>query len=133
MGGIAKSIVCLLFLAAMTTSAAADTLFVRLDGSGDYIVIPAGSAPDLESFTIEAWIKPATTAPWPTIFMRGDSGTGDEFLETQLHPQNLEAACKARAFPLTLRMQQDYDHSYHFVSTFIGEHLDYHADNLFGS
>ena len=72
----------------------------------------------------------AGAAPIPLLI---DSGTGDEFLETQLHPQNLEAACKARAFPLTLRMQQDYDHSYHFVSTFIGEHLDYHADNLFGS
>jgi len=61
-----------------------------------------------------------------------DSGTGDEFLADQLYPQNLEAACRARDFPLTLRMQQDYDHSYHFIATFIGEHLAYHAEKLHG-
>jgi S-formylglutathione hydrolase len=28
-------------------------------------------------------------------------------------------------------MQEDYDHSYHFIATFIGEHLTYHADKLY--
>ncbi len=59
-----------------------------------------------------------------------DSGTGDEFLAEQLYPQNLEAACQARDFPLNLRMQPDYDHSYHFIASFIGEHLSYHAAKL---
>lgn len=64
------------------------------------------------------------------ILLLIDSGTGDEFLAEQLYPQNLEAACGERDFPLTLRMQEEYDHSYHFVATFIGEHLAYHADAL---
>jgi S-formylglutathione hydrolase len=59
-----------------------------------------------------------------------DHGTGDEFLAEQLFPQNLQAACAARGQPLTLRMQADYDHSYHFIASFIGEHLVFHARAL---
>ena len=59
-----------------------------------------------------------------------DHGTGDEFLADQLYPQDLQTACEAKDFPLTLRMQDDYDHSYHFIATFIGEHLAYHAEAL---
>ncbi|MCU7931821.1 MAG: S-formylglutathione hydrolase [Candidatus Thiodiazotropha sp. (ex Codakia rugifera)] len=59
-----------------------------------------------------------------------DQGTNDEFLAEQLHPDALEAACKERGFPLTLRMQEGYDHSYHFIASFIGEHLSYHAEAL---
>lgn len=59
-----------------------------------------------------------------------DQGTGDEFLAEQLYPQDLEAACTERDIPLTLRHQDGYDHSYHFIATFIGEHLAYHAKAL---
>jgi S-formylglutathione hydrolase len=59
-----------------------------------------------------------------------DHGTSDEFLEDQLYPQDLLDACKAMDFPINLRMQKGYDHSYHFVATFIGEHLSYHAKAL---
>jgi S-formylglutathione hydrolase len=59
-----------------------------------------------------------------------DQGTADEFLAEQLYPQNLQAACRQRGFPLTLRMQDGYDHSYHFIATFIGEHLAWHAAAL---
>jgi S-formylglutathione hydrolase len=59
-----------------------------------------------------------------------DHGTGDEFLEGQLYPQDLLAACKKMNYPIELRMQKDYDHSYHFIATFIGEHLTYHAKAL---
>ncbi len=59
-----------------------------------------------------------------------DQGTDDEFLAQQLHPASLERICAARDFPLTLRWQEGYDHSYHFIATFIGEHLAYHADKL---
>ena len=59
-----------------------------------------------------------------------DHGTDDEFLADQLYPQDLQAACQDRGFPLTLRMQEGYDHSYHFIATFIGEHLAYHARAL---
>ena len=59
-----------------------------------------------------------------------DQGSGDEFLAEQLHPQKLEAVCTRRNIPITLRMQQGYDHSYHFIATFIGEHLVWHAQAL---
>ena len=59
-----------------------------------------------------------------------DQGSADEFLAEQLYPKNLQAACTARNFPLTLRLQEGYDHSYHFISTFIGEHLAWHAGAL---
>jgi S-formylglutathione hydrolase len=60
-----------------------------------------------------------------------DQGTDDEFLaDGQLHPEALVEACKQRDFPITLRMQEDYDHSYHFIASFIGEHLAYHARHL---
>ncbi|PLX60961.1 S-formylglutathione hydrolase [Sedimenticola selenatireducens] len=59
-----------------------------------------------------------------------DQGTGDEFLADQLYPADLQAACEKRGIPLPLRMQEGYDHSYHFIATFIGEHLAYHATAL---
>ena len=60
-----------------------------------------------------------------------DQGTDDEFLaDGQLRPEALQQACDATGFPLTLRMQPGYDHSYHFIATFIGEHLAYHARAL---
>ncbi len=61
-----------------------------------------------------------------------DHGTGDEFLSEQLYPQNLLDACEVMKFPINLRMQDDYDHSYHFISTFIGEHLKFHNQYLKG-
>ncbi len=59
-----------------------------------------------------------------------DQGTADEFLPDQLLPRNLEGACARRGFPLTLRWQEGYDHSYHFIASFIGEHLALHARAL---
>jgi S-formylglutathione hydrolase len=59
-----------------------------------------------------------------------DQGTADEFLAEQLYPHNLEAACEERQLPITLRRQAGYDHSYHFIATFIGEHLAWHAEHL---
>lgn len=59
-----------------------------------------------------------------------DQGTGDNFLETQLKPDLLAAACAAADQPLTLRMREGYDHSYYFISTFMAEHLEWHAARL---
>lgn len=59
-----------------------------------------------------------------------DQGEDDNFLEEQLKPENLEAACEKRDHPLTLRRQPGYDHSYYFIATFIEEHLRYHAKHL---
>ncbi len=60
-----------------------------------------------------------------------DQGDADEFLdEGQLLPENLQAACDAQGQPCTIRMQPGYDHSYHFIASFIGEHIEYHAKYL---
>lgn len=59
-----------------------------------------------------------------------DQGLNDQFLSEQLHPHHLENACAATGQKLTLHYHQDYDHSYYFISTFIGEHLKYHRDAL---
>ena len=60
-----------------------------------------------------------------------DQGTGDEFYdEEQLLPENFQAACDQTGQSLTLRMQEGYDHSYHFIASFIGEHIAYHAKAL---
>ena len=61
-----------------------------------------------------------------------DQGGDDEFLQEQLFPQDLKAAYAIQGGELTLRMQAGYDHSYHFVASFIGEHLAWHARALAG-
>ena len=60
-----------------------------------------------------------------------DQGDADTFLENQLKPQLLQQACAAADVPLTLRLQPGYDHSYYFISTFIEDHLRWHAERLF--
>jgi S-formylglutathione hydrolase len=59
-----------------------------------------------------------------------DQGDADEFLAGQLKPELLQAACAAAGYPLTLRLQPGYDHSYYFIASFIGEHIAYHARAL---
>jgi len=59
-----------------------------------------------------------------------DTGTADQFLEVQLKPELLEAACRDAGIALTQRLQPGYDHSYYFVSTFLGEHVAWHAERL---
>ncbi len=59
-----------------------------------------------------------------------DQGTADGFLEGQLKPELLDAACKSAGQPLTLRMQEGYDHSYYFISSFMADHLKWHAERL---
>jgi S-formylglutathione hydrolase len=59
-----------------------------------------------------------------------DQGTADGFLEEGLRPQLLEVACAAAGIPLTLTMREGYDHSYNFVSTFMAQHIAWHAEKL---
>lgn len=59
-----------------------------------------------------------------------DQGTSDNFLKEQLKPEHLQKACDAADHPLTLRMQEGYDHSYYFISSFIEDHLRHHAEAL---
>ncbi|CAN5256142.1 S-formylglutathione hydrolase [soil metagenome] len=59
-----------------------------------------------------------------------DQGGGDNFLTEQLKPHLLKETCEKAGIPLTLRLQPGYDHSYYFISTFMGDHLRWHADRL---
>jgi S-formylglutathione hydrolase len=59
-----------------------------------------------------------------------DVGDADAFLHEQLRPELLRAACEAAGIPLTLRLQPGYDHSYYFVSSFLAEHVAWHAERL---
>jgi S-formylglutathione hydrolase len=59
-----------------------------------------------------------------------DQGEADPFLSEQLRPELLQAACETAGIPLTLRRQAGYDHSYYFISTFMADHLRWHAQRL---
>jgi len=61
-----------------------------------------------------------------------DYGDADNFLTEQLRPELLQAACEKAKIPLTLRRQPGYDHSYYFISTFMADHLRWHAERLKG-
>ncbi len=61
-----------------------------------------------------------------------DQGTGDTFLKKQLLGKVFEKTCQEVGYPLDYRWQEGYGHSYYFVSSFIGEHLQYHAKALHG-
>ena len=59
-----------------------------------------------------------------------DVGDADQFLRQELRPELLRQACESAGIPLTLRMQPGYDHSYYFISTFMADHLTWHAERL---
>ncbi|MGI2171579.1 S-formylglutathione hydrolase [Shewanella sp. MF05960] len=59
-----------------------------------------------------------------------DQGSNDNFLDEQLKPQALVNIAKNKGYPLELRMQPGYDHSYYFIATFIEDHLRFHAKHL---
>lgn len=59
-----------------------------------------------------------------------DQGDADGFLKEQLKTYLLEAACKEAGQPATIRMQPGYDHSYYFISTFMAQHVAWHAERL---
>ena len=84
----------------------------------------------------EAWLRYDATAlaagtAWRSPILV-DQGDADSFLDSQLKPQLLEAACREAGIPLTLRLQPGYDHSYYFIATFMGDHVAHHARLLAG-
>ncbi|HCM2994230.1 TPA: S-formylglutathione hydrolase [Klebsiella aerogenes] len=64
----------------------------------------------------------------PTLIDQGDA---DQFLGTQLQPAVLAEVARQKQWPLSLRIQPGYDHSYYFIATFIEDHLHFHAEHLF--
>ena len=59
-----------------------------------------------------------------------DQGDADSFLEEQLRTPLLVQACERAGIPATIRMQPGYDHSYYFISSFLAEHVGWHAERL---
>jgi S-formylglutathione hydrolase len=64
----------------------------------------------------------------PTLLV--DQGLADQFLESQLRPELLEAACAAAGQPLEIRRHKGYDHGYFFVATVVADHVAHHAQGL---
>jgi len=67
-------------------------------------------------------------APVPELLV--DQGTADGFLDEQLKPHLLAQACQRAGIPATIRMHNGYDHSYYFISTFMAQHVAWHAERL---
>ena len=65
------------------------------------------------------------------IDMLIDQGDADNFLATQLQPARLAEVARQQSWPLQLRIQPGYDHSYFFIASFIEDHLRFHARHLF--
>ena len=82
----------------------------------------------------------ATWEPYDTCILLGratthlpvliDQGDADGFLTEQLKTESLAAASEAAGYPMEIRMQAGYDHSYFFIASFMGDHLRFHADQL---
>jgi S-formylglutathione hydrolase len=70
----------------------------------------------------------AANARLPDLLV--DQGSADNFLAEQLKTHLLSEACDAAGMPATIRMQDGYDHSYYFISTFMADHLRWHAERL---
>lgn len=90
---------------------------------GNYLGADKSSWQDYDSCALIA--RAPSTMP-----LLVDQGDADDFLQEQLKPELLQAACDQHGQPLNLRMQPGYDHSYFFISSFIGDHIKHHAEQL---
>lgn len=81
---------------------------------------------DWEQYDACALVEKAKQ-PMPILV---DQGEGDNFLIDQLKPELLEEACAKAGYPLTLRRQPGYDHSYFFMASFMADHVAFHANVL---
>ena len=83
---------------------------------------------------LEAWRKHDSVAliedgaRFPQILV--DVGEADPFLEKELRPELLQRVCIDSGIEIELRMRPGYDHSYYFISTFMADHLRWHAERL---
>jgi S-formylglutathione hydrolase len=59
-----------------------------------------------------------------------DQGTADNFLEEQLKTHLVQEASEAAGYPIEVRLQEGYDHSYYFIASFVEDHLRFHASHL---
>jgi S-formylglutathione hydrolase len=75
-------------------------------------------------------VKSSSTNTKDSLLVLIDQGEADNFLDEQLKIKLLEDAAAATDFPMQIRMQPGYDHSYFFIATFINEHISFHASAL---
>lgn len=73
-------------------------------------------------------VEHGKAAPFDDILI--DQGLADQFLESQLKPDLLEAAARVSGARLSLRRHEGYDHSYFFIASFIADHVAFHAKRL---
>lgn len=73
-----------------------------------------------------------TQVPYPNGILI-DQGLSDQFLDNQLQPHWFEEACQKVSQPLTLRRHEGFDHGYYFISSFIEDHMKFHAQQLVAS
>ena len=59
-----------------------------------------------------------------------DQGTADKFLQEQLSPDKFAASCRNSGTQLQLNYRDGYDHGYYFISSFVADHLQFHAARL---
>jgi S-formylglutathione hydrolase len=90
---------------------------------GGYLGADQGTWADYDACTLVA------SRGWTSDILI-DQGLADQFLEEQLKPELFEQACDKKGVPLTLRLHEGYDHSYYFISTFMGDHIRWHAERL---
>lgn len=83
-----------------------------------------------EAHDATALMLKLTAAPYPGGLLI-DQGLADKFLASQLHPHLFAAACEKIGQPLCLRRHAGYDHGYYFVSSFMADHLQHHAQQLY--
>ncbi|RWR02680.1 S-formylglutathione hydrolase [[Pantoea] beijingensis] len=87
-----------------------------------------GSDPDQWCQYDSCWLLRQAKSTVPLLIDQGDN---DQFLADQLHPERLQEIAQEIGWPLTLRIQPGYDHSYFFIASFIEDHLRFHAQHLF--
>ncbi|NND00676.1 MAG: S-formylglutathione hydrolase [Gammaproteobacteria bacterium] len=75
---------------------------------------------------LDAAVEPESRLP-----VLVDQGTADNFLQEQLKTELLVEASAGANYPMSIRYQDGYDHSYYFIASFIGEHIQFHAGHLF--
>jgi len=93
---------------------------------------PLYLGPDQETWKEYDTVELIKKYSGPQLRLLVDQGTSDNFLKEQLKPWTLKAACEEKGIALTLREHDGFDHSYFFISSFISNHLQFHAAHLTG-
>ncbi|AEI82627.1 S-formylglutathione hydrolase FghA (plasmid) [Cupriavidus necator N-1] len=84
------------------------------------------------AYDASALMRRQSRPPYPEGILV-DQGLADKFLQEQLKPEIFQQACESVLQPLILRRHEGYDHGYFFITTFIEDHIHFHASILAGA